>query len=443
MTTLLLAKATTGSGEDYDLDYDTSLPEVVIDEENEDGDYDEDQIGPTTTKTTTNTVFKYLKDRYNLTSSWAERKSQRVPIRNLTVTIERIDWLRQRLDFSEDDMRTIINRYPTVVQLRPDTNLEPTIAFLKQRLELNDKSLARLIRRTPSILGNGIGTDQTLPRNLDWIESRFKLHGNPKAVSKLVLDSGGILLSTNVENNLEPTLAKLQERLDLNETELVKFCLKAPTVLLQNYTTGIEPKLDWFEDRFDLNKFQMKKIILRHPKLLLSSVENTFEPNIAWLKDRLLLDEASVRKIILRQPAILYYSTTEKMEPFLLWLQSSLSVDDVHVLAWVVKCHPSLFDFSITRNLEPTLEFFKECIGTEQAVKFVLKYPKTLSYGLETRLKPRLKQVKELGIELDEGCLQRMCQNTNSTWSISLAYQQKRLASKQSAIKEKKRNEIL
>jgi len=95
----------------------------------------------------------------------------------------------------------------------------------------------------------------------------------------------------------------------------------------------------------------------------------------------------------------------------------------------IVQCK-SLFDLSIANNLDPTLEFFKECIGEEQAVNLLRKNPKFLTVSLEKRLKPRWEQAQQAGIKLDVRCIQRIVLYTEERWHISLDYQQSQVSSK-------------
>ncbi len=92
---------------------------------------------------------------------------------------------------------------------------------------------------------------------------------------------------------------------------------------------------------------------------------------------------------------------------------------------------PSVFSYNIEGNLEPTIKFYEDCVGSKAAIQMIAKNPICLMYSLENRLKPRLAQVLEAGIPLDTRTMTRMATNTEERWSISLAYQKTKLLKQQ------------
>lgn len=79
------------------------------------------------------------------------------------------------------------------------------------------------------------------------------------------------------------------------------------------------------------------------------------------------------------------------MEDKLEWLQQRLSLTDEQVSAIIQKT-PKLLSCSINSNLEPTLNFYIDALGKDDALAFVTRNPVSFAYSLEKRLKPRLKQ---------------------------------------------------
>jgi hypothetical protein len=114
------------------------------------------------------------------------------------------------------------------------------------------------------------------------------------------------------------------------------------------------------------------------------------------------------------------------MEPTLNWLQGRLSLDGEE-LAKLIISQPSILGSSIPTNLEPTLDFCKECIGIEGTKQLLSRNPRLLMASLESRLKPRLEQLKGAELHVDAGSLQRMAMNTEAQWQASLVYQTKKM----------------
>jgi mTERF domain-containing protein len=101
---------------------------------------------------------------------------------------ENCDWLQTRLGLDEAELKRVVMKWPPVLGLSYEDNLEPSLAKLQERLGLKEAELKKVVLRLPSVLGY------------------------------------------SYEDNLEPSLAKLQERLGLSEPELKKVVLSLPAV---------------------------------------------------------------------------------------------------------------------------------------------------------------------------------------------------------------------
>ena len=77
---------------------------------------------------------------------------------------------------------------------------------------------------------------------------------------------------------------------------------------------------------------------------------------------------------------------------------------------------PGLLSCSIDRNLEPTLNFYIDALGKDHALAFVTRIPASLSYSLEKRLKPRLKQALDVGMVVDSKLVSLIMFYTNEKW---------------------------
>jgi len=378
--------------------------------------------------------LSWLQHRFNFSEEWRRRVevgfNERVDDLNRTAMIERVDWLQQRLNLSHTEMATIIRKQQFALAMKVDT-MSSTLRFYEERLGLRNKSLARFIQKHPQLLYAGVGSGQSVQRNLDWIQNRLYLNNTKiisnKTISKFVLQYPTVL-SLSVENNLDPKFNALQKRLGLNETQVARLCIKWPPLLGMSYSTNIGPTLDWLQNRLDLDEQQLGKMVSKHPTIISSNPEEKIEPNLKWLQERLCLDAEAVRAMAIRQPGLMGGSTSMKMEPCLAWFSEQFPELDQSALGWIMRQQPSLLCYSISNNLEPTLQFYKDCIGNEAASILVLKKPRVLLSSLEKRLKPRLKEAQEYGIEIDAGCVQRMAIWTERRWHASLLYQEEKIA---------------
>jgi hypothetical protein len=119
-------------------------------------------------------------------------------------------------------------------------------------------------------------------------------------------------------------------------------------------------------------------------------------------------------------------SVQDSLEPKLVWLQERLSLDDKSLCKLVQK-QPPLLGYHLTTNLEPTIKFYEECVGSSSVIQMIANRPCLLGYSLENRLIPRLCECQEAGIPMDTGTIQRIACYTEFEWSNSIIFQKKKL----------------
>jgi hypothetical protein len=120
-------------------------------------------------------------------------------------------------------------------------------------------------------------------------------------------------------------------------------------------------------------------------------------------------------------------SVEDNTEPTLAWLQARLKLDDKG-LSFVIQRQSPLLCLNIDTNLEPTITFYEDCVGSNTARTMISKYPVLLPLSLENRLKPRLEETQEAGIPIDTRTMTRIAMMTEEKWCASMAFQKKKLS---------------
>ena len=92
----------------------------------------------------------------------------------------------------------------------------------------------------------------------DSLKHRLRLS---EADLQTVVMARPAVLGLSYENNLEPSLAKLQERLGLDEPELKKVVLGLPTVLGYSYEGNLKPKLDHLQSELGLTLDALRELV--------------------------------------------------------------------------------------------------------------------------------------------------------------------------------------
>lgn len=328
---------------------------------------------------------KWLQERFGVTDEELKKIFDRWPsLLTLQISMlqERTNWLQKRLSLKDAEVKKLILQFPNVLSLTIENNIEPTLVFYQERLGINDATLAKTVKKFPN------------------------------------------LVAYSINDNVEPKLSWLQQRLNMTEAQLGNLVKKQPNILGRSIKENMEPKIDWLQKRLNLDKTQIGKLVMRFPPSLYLSIGDNLEPKLDWLQSRLDLNDAQVTKILRGRPQIFGHAVSH-LEPTLTWLQQKLSLDDVG-LAKLIVALPTLLGCDIETNLSPTLNFYNDWISEDEAKQLVTKNPRMFGASLEGRLKPRLEQARESGVAIDAGCFVRMAQYTEERWQASLAFQERK-----------------
>ncbi|KAL7527768.1 hypothetical protein ACHAWF_002302 [Thalassiosira exigua] len=318
------------------------------------------------------------------------------------------DFLMGAFDFNRDRLREI-DATSNILTLDVGV-LDQRATWLKSRLELKDNEMKKIIQSQPQILAH-----TNLADKMDWLQRRLGL--DDFGLKKVIVGAPHIL-PCSMEDNIGPTLDWLQWRLGLDDVALRKMILRQPYTLGCSVDENLEPTLKWLQKRFDFDDSTLGKIVQKNPQIMHLSIESNLELKVEWLRQRLGIDGRSeqFRKMIQLYPVILGLSIEDNLEPKLAWIQRSLSLTDDDLTKFILK-FPSIFSCNVEKNLEPTMNFYVDALGNQQKARSLLKStPSLLAYSLETRLKPRLEEIRNAGILVDSLHMRRIGQYTNEQW---------------------------
>jgi hypothetical protein len=117
----------------------------------------------------------------------------------------------------------------------------------------------------------------------------------------------------SIDDNLEPKLAWLKKRLDLDDKGVGKLVKTMPQLLGLNADGNIEPKLSWLQQRLWLDDKSLSVVAQRMPQLLCCNIEKNLEPTIKFYDDCVGSDAA--RTLIANNPSLLGYSLEKRLKP--------------------------------------------------------------------------------------------------------------------------------
>jgi hypothetical protein len=139
-------------------------------------------------------------------------------------------------------------------------------------------------------------------------------------LSKIVREWPGVL-TLSIEENLEPKLSWLQERLQLDSKSLSKLVQSDPSVLGMSIEDNLERKLVWLQARLELDDKGLYSVIERFPSLLGMGIETNIEPTIEFYED--CLGSNAAIPTIAMDPILLGYSLENRLKPRLAQVQEA------------------------------------------------------------------------------------------------------------------------
>jgi hypothetical protein len=189
----------------------------------------------------------------------------------------------------------------------------------------------------------------------------------------------------------------------------------APQIFGLSIEENLEPKLVWLRERLGMSEVETRKMTMAKPQIFNYSIDENLDPTLTFLESRLQLSPDQLREFVLRDVGMLG-ANTEGMEERLQLVKGRFELSDEELLRFVERV-PRLLVMHVENNLAPTIAFFEGALGKEVARDFLVNdQPTTLTYGL-TRLKARKALVDALGLGVDKSLASKMCTLTDISFN--------------------------
>ena len=181
----------------------------------------------------------------------------------------------------------------------------------------------------------------------------------------------------------------------------------------------MEPKLASLEERLELSAGELKKVVLGAPALLGYSWQDNMEPTLRSLKEFLQLSPAELKKVVLGRPPLLGCSWQDNMEPMLRSLKEELHLSPAELKELVIRA-PILLGRRWDSNIGPQIAMMEDAVGpagpATEVKDLILSNPGVLLAGNETRVRPRLAELKAVSQGVDRSMLSAVCNYTDVRW---------------------------
>ena len=390
--------------------------------------------------------YFYLRDEIGLSEDamWKITTEASSALGMTAATIRnKINVLRSTMDLTDDDIRAILERHPSILHLSAEKNIAPKIFFLVRALDLSKANLRQLVLAQPAILSYA---RSNLQQKLKFFTTNL-LGYSVEECRKLIL-SEPKLLTASVKGGLLPRARFLLKELEIPREKLRTILKKNPRILLSSLDENLIPKLihyfimtlhmnppsdiiklltsypqilDYNLERHilpihqflvtevDFSVHEMRNILLKSPRLMTLSLAK-IKHVVGYLRYELGLDAAGVRRVLYQAPQVLGLDTERNLAVKIAFFQESFGFTDLQQVQQLILGIPSVLNLSIEKNLKPKIEYLEymirmsegsNCSDEEQKRilrETVIRMPALLGYSLDKRIRPRLERLVSAGL---------------------------------------------
>ena len=344
----------------------------------------------------------------------------------------KISLMKRLMNLTDEDVRDILTKQPTILHMSADRNLSPTILFLVRALDLSKKDLRKMVVSYPAILCYSISNlknklsffqkelqlDMVQTRNLLVLEPRllcaavktgimprFKfLHREMKIpisdLKDVVLRNPKILLYS-LKDNLQPKMISFfVMRLQMEPSHIIKLLKSFPFIMDYNLEDHMLPIARYFLTELEFSPMELRKILLKFPRLMTHSMFK-IKHVVGYFRFQLRLDAADVKRMLFQAPQIISLSTDDTLVSKVKFLRDTFCLEGDDELRKVITGQPTLLLCSVEKNILPKANYLLDKFGhdTSELKQAILTLPTLLAYSLDSRIKPRMESILDLNLE--------------------------------------------
>jgi mTERF domain-containing protein len=348
---------------------------------------------------------------------------------------KKVSLLRRTMNLSDEDVRVILGKQPTLLHYSADRNLAPTILFLVRALDLSKSELRAMVMDCPSILSYSL---ENLRKKIAFFTALSDDTGGIDSTRELLVGTPKLLQSA-VDTALVPKLTFLTNEINFSLEELRLLVKKNPKLLLYSLDENLREKIVFFFIlQLHMQPEEVRRILLAYPQIMDYNLENHMKPIaeyfmtelqfsaaevgtitlkfprlfsyslfkikhvIGYLRYELELDPRQAKRVVFQAPQVLGLGESSLKEKLsFLKIRLNLTVDE---LGLVLSKMPTLVCLAVETSLVPKLEYLENSLLAEHPTanhslkEIILKQPTVLGYSLNGRLRPRMEQLMEAGI---------------------------------------------
>ena len=188
----------------------------------------------------------------------------------------------------------------------------------------------------------------------------------------------------------------------MNMTATERSCMyrAMPKIFTYSVEKNIKPTVDYLRGA-GVSGAGLKRTMMKYPNILTCSVKNNLEPKVGWLRERVGLDHerGHVGRFISMFPPCLWLRT-DNLDSKISYLERTFSYSSEDLRNLLVTM-PQVLGLALDENIRATVEFYlAKGLSREELGEALSESPSLLAYSLEKRIKPRVREMEDMGIEL-------------------------------------------
>jgi mTERF domain-containing protein len=344
----------------------------------------------------------------------------------------KISLLTRMMNLSQDDIKEIITKQPSILHMSATRNISPTILFLVRAMDLSKKDLKRIVLAYPCILcysmhnlahkisffNKELGLDVEEMRQFIISEPKLlcsavdtgllpRLHFLHKELSipledlRKILRANPRLLLYSLERNLQPKfISFFIMRLCMQPKDILKLLTCYPLIIDYNLENHMLPIARYFLSELEFSPMEMKHILLKFPRLMTHSLFK-IKHLVGYLRYELGMNAKEVKRVLFQAPQVISLNTDEKVTSKVAFLKDTFGLSNDKDLRKVVSGMPTILLCNTEDNIGPKAEYLlKEFGGDKMEMRqAVITLPTILGYSLEKRIKPRMEEILDGGLQ--------------------------------------------
>jgi mTERF domain-containing protein len=349
---------------------------------------------------------------------------------------KKVSLLRRTMNLSDEDVRVILGKAPTLLHYSADRNLAPTILFLVRSLDLSKGELRTMVMNCPTILSYSLGNLSKKIAFFVALGYDADGEGGIDCIRELLVGTPRLLL-TAVDTGLVPRLKFLTQEINFSVEEVWRMVRSNPKLLLHSLDDNLREKIVFFFIlQLHMEPEDVRRILLAYPQIMDYNLENHMKPIAEYFMAELEFSAAELGSIILKFPRLFSYSLFRIKHFTLGFLRYELELDSrqakrvifqapqvlglaegtmrakldflrnrlelsIGELGLVLSKMPTLMCLGI-KKLASKLDFLESSLNhpdNKLLKDTVLTQPSLLGYSLHLRIQPRMEQLKAAGIQ--------------------------------------------